>query len=344
MKKLLNSVYVTTEGASLRKDGENLVALVEGEEKARVPLHMLASLVAFGAISLSPALIAACAAAGIAIVLLDRNGRFEARVEGPVSGNVLLRRAQYQAADAPTDIVRSLVVGKVANQRSVLMRALRDHGEDYAAEQAAAIGRVVERLARILARAERADGDVDALRGSEGEAANLYFSVFGLLIRSPDPEFSWTGRSRRPPLDPINALLSFLYTLLTHDCRAAAEAVGLDPAVGFLHRDRPGRPSLALDLMEELRPVLADRLALSLVNRRQLRAGDFERQDSGAVFLKDEARRTVLAAWQERKKDERLHPFLDEKAPLGLVPYIQAQMLARHLRGDLDAYPPWFWK
>ena len=344
MKKLLNSVYVTTEGASLRKDGENLVALVEGEEKARVPLHMLASLVVFGAISLSPALIAACAAAGIAIVLLDRNGRFEARVEGPVSGNVLLRRAQYQAADAPTDIVRSLVIGKVANQRSVLMRALRDHGEDYATEQTAAIGRVVERLARILARAERADGDVDALRGSEGEAANLYFSVFGLLIRSPDPEFSWTGRSRRPPLDPINALLSFLYTLLTHDCRAAAEAVGLDPAVGFLHRDRPGRPSLALDLMEELRPVLADRLALSLVNRRQLRAGDFERQDSGAVFLKDEARRTVLAAWQERKKDERLHPFLDEKAPLGLVPYIQAQMLARHLRGDLDAYPPWFWK
>jgi CRISPR-associated protein Cas1 len=344
MKKLLNSVYVTTEGASLRKDGENLVALVEGEEKARVPLHMLASLVAFGAISLSPALIAACAAAGIAIVLLDRNGRFEARVEGPVSGNVLLRRAQYQAADAPTEIVRSLVVGKLANQRSVLMRALRDYGEDYAAEQAAAIGRVVERLARILARAERSDDSVDALRGSEGEAANLYFSVFGLLIRSPDPEFSWTGRSRRPPLDPINALLSFLYTLLTHDCRAAAEAVGLDPAVGFLHRDRPGRPSLALDLMEELRPVLADRLALSLINRRQLRAGDFVRQDSGAVFLKDEARRTVLAAWQERKKDERLHQFLDEKTPLGLVPYIQAQMLARHLRGDLDAYPPWFWK
>jgi len=344
MRKLLNSVYVTTEGAALRKDGENLVAFVEGEEKARVPLHMLASLVVFGPISVSPALIGACASAGIAIVLLDRNGRFEARIEGPVAGNVLLRRAQYLASDAPTEIVRSLVVGKVANQRAVLQRALRDYGDEYPPAEADAIARVVERLARILARAERADDSVDALRGTEGEAANLYFSVFDLLIRSPDVELRWTGRSRRPPLDPINALLSFLYTLLTHDCRAAAEAVGLDPAVGFLHRDRPGRPSLALDLMEELRPVLADRLALSLVNRRQLRASDFERQDSGAIFLKDDARKTVLAAWQERKKDERLHPFLDEKAPLGLVPHIQAQMLARHLRGDLDAYPPWFWK
>lgn len=344
MKKLLNSVYVTTEGASLRKDGENVVAFVDGEEKARVPLHMLASLVVFGAISISPALIGACASAGIVIVLLDRNGRFEARIEGPVSGNVLLRRAQYLASDTPTEIVRSLVVGKVANQRAVLQRALRDYGEEYPATDAEAIGRVIERLARILARAERSDGGVDELRGSEGEAANLYFSVFDLLIRSPDAELRWSGRSRRPPLDPINALLSFLYTLLTHDCRAAAEAVGLDPAVGFLHRDRPGRPSLALDLMEELRPVLADRLALSLVNRRQLRAGDFERQDSGAVFLRDDARKTVLTAWQERKKDERQHPFLDEKAPLGLVPYIQAHMLARHLRGDLDAYPPWFWK
>ncbi len=344
MRKLLNSVYVTTEGAALRKDGENLVAFVEGEEKARVPLHMLASLVVFGPISVSPALIGACASAGIAIVLLDRNGRFEARIEGPVAGNVLLRRAQYLASDAPTEIVRSLVVGKVANQRAVLQRALRDYGDEYPPAEADAIARVVERLARIMARAERADDSVDALRGTEGEAANLYFSVFDLLIRSPDVELRWTGRSRRPPLDPINALLSFLYTLLTHDCRAAAEAVGLDPAVGFLHRDRPGRPSLALDLMEELRPVLADRLALSLVNRRQLRASDFERQDSGAIFLKDDARKIVLAAWQERKKDERLHPFLDEKAPLGLVPHIQAQMLARHLRGDLDAYPPWFWK
>jgi CRISPR-associated protein Cas1 len=344
MKKLLNTVYVTTEGASLRKDGENLVAEVDGAERARVPLHMLASLVVFGPIFVSPALIGACAGAGITIVLLDRAGRFQARIEGPVSGNVLLRRAQYRVSDAPEEVVRSIVVGKVANQRSVLQRALRDYGEEYAPAEKAAIAAAVDRLARILARVERQDESLDALRGSEGEAAQIYFSVFDLLIRSPDPELRWTGRSRRPPLDPINALMSFLYALLTHDCRSAAEAVGLDPAVGFLHRDRPGRPSLALDLMEELRPVLADRLALSLVNRRQLRAGDFVTEDSGAVRLSDDARKTVLATWQERKKDERQHPFLDEKAPLGLVPYLQAQMLARHLRGDIDAYPPWFWK
>ena len=344
MKKLLNTVYVTTEGAALRKDGENLVAEVEGEEKARVPLHMLASIVVFGPNFLSPALVAACAEAGICIALLGRNGRFQARIEGPASGNVLLRRAQYRASDEPDDIVRSLVVGKVSNQRSVLMRALRDYGGEMEVAVRDAIAAVVERLAHIMRRVELAGEDVDRLRGSEGEAANLYFSVFDHLVRSPDAEMRWTGRSRRPPLDPLNALLSFLYTLLTHDCRSACESVGLDPSVGFLHRDRPGRPSLALDLMEELRPALVDRLALSLVNRRQLRTGDFDRSESGAVLLTDEARRTVLTAWQERKKEERRHPFLEEKAPLGLVPFLQAQMLARHLRGDLDAYPPWFWK
>jgi CRISP-associated protein Cas1 len=344
MKKLLNTLYVTTEGACLRKDGENLVAEVEKEERARVPLHMLGSVVIFGGIYISPALMQSCAAAGITMVLLDRVGRFQARIEGPVTGNVLLRRAQYRASDQPEEIVRSLLMGKVSNQRSVLMRALRDYGGDYPAEDRDAIEFVVDRLARILRRIELSDGSLDALRGSEGEAANFYFGVFEHLIRSPDPEFRWTGRSRRPPLDPMNAVLSFLYTLLTHDCRSAAESVGLDPAVGFLHRDRPGRPSLALDLMEELRPVLADRLALSLVNRRQLRARDFETREGGAVVMSDDARRTVLTAWQERKKEERIHPFLDEKAPLGLVPYVQAQMLARHLRGDLDAYPPWFWK
>ena len=344
MKKLLNTLYVTTENAALRKDGENLVAEVDGAERARVPLHMLASVALFGSIFISPALMAACATAGITLVLLDRNGRFQARIEGPVTGNVLLRRAQYQASDRPEEIVRSIIIGKVANQRAVLMRLLRDYGEDFSGADRDAIGFVTERLARIMRRVEFSDETLDMLRGAEGEAANLYFSVFDHLIRSPDDEMRWKGRSRRPPLDPVNALLSFLYTLLTHDCRSACESVGLDPAVGFLHRDRPGRPSLALDLMEELRPVLADRLALSLINRRQLRARDFETREGGAVMMSDEARKTVLTAWQERKKDERLHPFLDEKAPLGLVPYLQAQMLARHLRGDLDAYPPWFWK
>ncbi|WP_306837762.1 type I-C CRISPR-associated endonuclease Cas1c [Neorhizobium huautlense] len=287
---------------------------------------------------------AACAAAGISIVLLDRNGRFQARIEGPVTGNVLLRRAQYRASDLPEEIVRSIVIGKIANQRSVLMRSLRDYGPDFSDADRMAITTVTERLARIVRRVEISDDTLDALRGSEGEAANLYFSVFDHLIRSPDAEMRWTGRSRRPPLDPVNALLSFLYTLLTHDCRSACESVGLDPAVGFLHRDRPGRPSLALDLMEEMRPIMAVRLALSLINRRQVRAKDFETRDGGAVMMSDDARKLVLTAWQERKKDERLHPFLEEKAPMGLTPYLQAQMLARHLRGDLDAYPPWLWK
>ena len=344
MKKLLNTLYVTTEGASLRKDGENIVATVENVERARVPLHMLGSVVVFGAIHISPALMGACASAGITLVVLDRAGRFQARIEGPVAGNVLLRRAQYRASDTPEDIVRSFVLGKVSNQRTVLMRGLRDYGMEVAPSERERIEAAAARLSQILQRVGLAGLGLAEMRGAEGEAANLYFGVFDLLIRSPDEDLRFKGRSRRPPLDPINALLSFLYTLLTHDCRSAAEAVGLDSAVGFLHRDRPGRPSLALDLMEELRPVLADRLALSLVNRRQLRSKDFETRDGGAVWLGDEGRRTVLTAWQERKKQERLHPFVEENAPLGLVPHLQAQLLARHLRGDLDAYPPWFWK
>jgi CRISPR-associated protein Cas1 len=344
MKKLLNTVYVTTEGAALRKDGENLVAMIEGVEKARVPLHMLASVVAFGPISISPGLIQACAAGGITIALLDRVGRFQARIEGPISGNVLLRRAQYRLSDQPDDLVRGFLAGKIANQRAVLQRALRDRGADLAMERRSAIATVVDRLGAILRRVGLGQDDSEVLRGAEGEAANLYFSVFDHLILSEDPSLRFQGRSRRPPLDAINALLSFLYTLLTHECRSAAEAVGLDPAVGFLHRDRPGRPSLALDLMEELRPVFADRLALALINRKQLQTGDFERRDGGAVFLNEQGRKTVLSAWQERKKAERRHPFLDEMAPFGLVPFLQALLLARHLRGDLDAYPPWFWK
>lgn len=343
MKKLLNTVYVTTEGAALKKDGENLVAEIEGAEKARVPLHMLASVVAFGPILVSPALIGACAGRGISIAILDRAGRFQARIEGPVAGNVLLRRAQYRQTDAAEDIVRSIVMGKIANQRAVIRRALRDYGSEMDPAARASLETSTDRMATILRRVQLKDDSIDLLRGSEGEAANLYFAIFDHLIRAPDGGLRWTGRSRRPPLDAMNALLSFLYTLLTHDCRSACEAVGLDPAVGFLHRDRPGRPSLALDLMEELRAPLADRLALSLVNRRQLRAGDFHRTDGGAVLMSDDARKLVLTAWQDRKKEERLHPFLGEKAPFGLVPYLQAQMLARHLRGDIDAYPPWFW-
>ncbi|WP_136651089.1 type I-C CRISPR-associated endonuclease Cas1c [Paracoccus aeridis] len=343
MKKLLNTLYATTEGMALRKDGENVVAELEGTEKGRVPLHMLSGIVACGPILLTPALVGACARAGISIALLDRRGRFEARIEGPVTGNVLLRRAQYRASDAPEDIVRALLIGKIANQRAVLRRALRDHGSDMNPAHAPALAAASDRMARIMRRVEFKPATLDDLRGAEGEAAQLYFGSFDHLIRSPDAQLRWTARSRRPPLDPMNALLSFLYTLLVHDCRSACETVGLDPAVGFLHRDRPGRPSLALDLMEELRAPLADRLALSLVNRRQLRAGDFVTANSGAVSLTDDGRKTVITAWQERKREERFHPFLREKLPFGLVPWVQAQLLSRHLRGDLDGYPPWFW-
>ena len=346
MRRQLNTLYVTSEGAWLRKDGANIVMEIDGEIRGRIPVHMLESLVCIGRALVSPPLLGYCAEQGICISYLTANGKFLARVEGPVSGNVLLRREQYRRSDNPAGcaaIVANLLVGKVYNQRAVIGRALRDHGDKLAQEARTALEIVHKRLARIADRL-LLEQDVDVLRGLEGEAAQAYFGVFDHLIRVPDTALRFAGRSRRPPLDAVNALLSFLYTLLTHDCRSACEAVGLDPAVGFLHRDRPGRPSLALDLMEELRAPLADRLALSLVNRRQLRAADFRRMDGGAVLLTDDARRTVLTAWQERKKQEREHPFLLEKAPFGLVPHLQAQMLARHLRGDIDAYPPWFWK
>ena len=346
MRRMLNTIYVTSEGAWLRKDGANLIVEVENKEQGRVPLHMLDGVVSFGRPGSSPALMAACAEAGITISHLDPNGRFLARVEGPRSGNVLLRRAQYRAADdaaRQVPIVRGIVVAKAANQRTVLLRALRDHGEAMPAAAREAVMAAEQRLGHI-ARRMLAVAEVEGLRGCEGEAAASYFGVFDHLIRVGDPAFRFGGRSRRPPLDRINALLSFLYAMLGHDCRSALEAHGLDPQVGFLHADRPGRAGLALDLMEELRPVLADRLALSLVNRGQLRAKDFTMEEAGGVRLTDVARKAVLVAWQERKQDELRHPFFGEAAPLGLVAHLQAQLLARHLRGDLDGYPGFFWK
>lgn len=277
---------------------------------------------------------------------LTPNGKFLARVEGPVSGNVLLRRQQYRrtdAADSCASIVRNIIVGKIHNQRAVLSRAMRDHGERLEEGDARALEHAIKRLARI-GDGVMLESSIDVLRGLEGEAAQSYFGVFDHLIRVPQAEMRFHGRSRRPPLDAVNALLSFLYTLLTHDCRSALETVGLDPAVGFLHRDRPGRPSLALDLIEEFRPLLADRLALTLINLRQVTSRDFQTMENGAVLLRDEARKTVLTAYQERKREDLLHLFLGEKAPVGMFPPIQAQLLARHLRGDLDAYPPFLWK
>ena len=346
MRRQLNTLYVTSEGAWLRKDGANIVMEIDGEIRGRIPVHMLESLVCIGRVLVSPPLLGYCAEQGICISYLTPNGKFLARVEGPVSGNVLLRREQYRRSDDPAGcaaIVANLLVGKVYNQRAVIGRALRDHGDKLAQEARTALEIAHKRLARIADRL-LLEQEVDVLRGLEGEAAQAYFGVFDHLIRVPDAALRFAGRSRRPPLDAMNALLSFLYTLLTHDCRSALETVGLDPAVGYLHRDRPGRPSLALDLVEEFRPVLADRLALSLLNRRQLSAADFQTMDNGAVLLRDEARKQVLTAYQERKREELRHGFLEESAPLGLFMFIQAQLLARHLRGDLDAYPPFIWK
>lgn len=344
MRRQLNTLYVSTDGAWLRKDGANIVMEVDRQERVRLPVHMLESLVCIGRVAVSPQLLGYCAAQGISICYLTPQGRFLARVEGPISGNVLLRRAQYRTSDDPqrcASVVRNLLVGKIHNQRAVLARGWRDHGTRL--PDLPSFQHALKRLKRIPHRL-LVEQDVDVLRGLEGEAAQAYFGVFDQLIRVESPLLRFAGRNRRPPRDAFNALLSFLYTLLTHDCRSALETVGLDPSVGFLHRDRPGRPSLALDLAEEFRPLLGERLALSLINRRQLNERDFQVFDSGAVQLKDDARKIVLTAYQERKREQLQHPFLDEKVDIGLLPFVQAQLLARHLRGDLDGYPPFLWK
>jgi len=346
MRRQLNTLYVTTEGAWLRKDGANVVMEVEQQERARIPVHMLESLVCFGRVLVSPPLLGYCAEQGISVCFLSPHGRFLARVEGPVSGNVLLRREQYRRSDDQAGcarIIRHLLVGKLYNQRVVLGRALRDHTESMTAEAVAAVTHAHQRLERISRRL-LTEEEPQLMRGLEGEAAQAYFGVLDHLIRVPTPALRFSGRNRRPPRDAVNALLSFFYTLLTHDCRSALESVGLDPAVGFLHRDRPGRPSLALDLMEEFRAFLADRLVLSMINRRQLSERDFQLMDNGVVLLREESRKSLLVAYQERKREEVQHVFVDEKLPIGLLPLMQAQLLARHLRGDLDAYPPFLWK
>ncbi len=346
MRRHLNTVFITTEGAWLRKDGANIVVEVERREIGRVPVHLVGGVVCFGRVGVSPPLMGYLAEQGVALSFLSEHGRFLARVEGPQSGNVLLRRRQYRLADDDPSgavIARAIVAAKASNQRAVVRRALRDHGSALPAEAGARLDDAQRRLADA-ARLAATAATLEAVRGHEGDAAGTYFAVFDHLIRSDHPDMTFTGRSRRPPRDPCNALLSFLYALLGHDCRSALETVGLDPQVGFLHRDRPGRAGLALDLMEEFRPILADRVALSLINRQQVGPSDFTREETGATLLGDEARKTVLAAYQERKRDSITHPFLNERLSFGLVPLIQARLLARHLRGDLDGYPPFLWK
>lgn len=338
---LLNTLYVMTEGSYLRLDNDTVRIEVERETRLRVPLHHLGGIVTLGDdVMLSPALLGRCAETGIGVTLLNRNGQFRARIEGPVSGNVLLRRAQHDASIDPAKTLalsRNIVAGKLRNSRTVLLRGAREAktGDDRGALDAA-----VTKFDASL-RAVGVAEDMDALRGVEGEAARTYFAALNHLVR-PDvrKDFAIDGRSRRPPRDAFNALLSFLYTLLVHDCRSALETVGLDPQIGFLHVLRPGRPALALDLVEEFRAIAADRMALTLINRGQLKAGDFRTTEGGGVLMADDVRRTVSIAWQERKKETLTHPLLESEVPLGLLPQIQARLLARTLRGEMEAYLP----
>ncbi len=343
MRKHLNTLFITLEGAWLGKDGEAVIVRHEHETKIRVPLHNLDGIVALGwDISCSAPLMAACAEKGVTFSFCTPYGKFQAAVRGFTSGNVLLRREQYRRADdeaASAAIASPIIAAKIANQRTVLLRAIRDHGND---KRTPVLRAVCSELAYNAQAACRDRHPLDTLRGIEGDAAKRYFDAFPQLITNP--AFIFNGRVKRPPTDPVNALLSFLYAMLAHDCRSACETVGLDPQTGFLHRDRPGRASLALDLMEELRPVLADRLALSLINRQQVKPSDFLTKETGAVEMKDHTRKAVLVAYQERKQEELEHPFLGEKVTLGLVCHLQARLLARHLRGDLDAYPAFLWK
>jgi len=339
MRALLNTLYITTQGAYLKKDGETVLVNVEKETRLRVPIHTLSGIVCFGNVGCSPFLMGFCAERQVGLSFLSEHGRFLARVEGETKGNVLLRREQYRLADsdiASTEIARGFLVGKLGNSRQVLLRGSRERSDP---KQTESLDQAAEYLARQVKEIEK-KGNLDGLRGLEGDAARKYFSVFANLVISDSAAFQFRERSRRPPLDPVNALLSFLYTLLTHDVRGAIECVGLDSFVGFLHRDRPGRAGLALDLMEELRPFVADRLALSLINRNQLREQHFRYAETGAVYLTDDGRKIVLTAYQTKKQEELTHPFLGEKLAIGLVPFVQSVLLARTIRKELSTYPP----
>lgn len=343
MKQLLNTLFVTSEDIYLSLEGENVLANREKEVIARYPLHTLQTIVSFSYSGASPALMGACTQRGIGLAFCTPRGRFLARVCGESSGNVLLRREQYRIADdsqRSCEIARNMIFGKLSNGASSIQRTLRDHAPrvaDCGLEDAA---RKVKELLPLVLEVS----DLEALRGLEGVGAAAYFGVFDHLLLNRKEDFFFHGRNRRPPLDRVNAMLSFAYSLLAHDCASALESVGLDAYVGFLHRDRPGRESLALDLMEELRPCMADRFVLTLVNNRVVKPEDFQVQDSGAVLLTDEGRKKFLKAWQERKRDILTHPYLNEKMSWGLIPYVQALLLARYIRGDLDAYPPFLWK
>jgi len=341
MRKLLNTLYVTTPESYLHRDGENVIIKVGNDERFRIPVHNIEGIVCFGYMGASPHLMQLCSENNVGLSFLTPHGRFLGRVNGRVRGNVLLRRTQYRVADdseISLDIAKCFITGKVVNCRTVLGRSLRDHGDIVQKEKIrSADNLLIENLTKI-------DNcpNADTLRGIEGNCAKFYFDVLDELILKQKNDFFIRERNRRPPRDNMNALLSFLYTILAHDVESALETVGLDPYVGFFHADRPGRASLALDMMEELRPFVVDRLCLNLVNLQQICGNDFLKKESGGIILTDKGRKEVLGAWQKRKQDEITHPYLNEKIPVGLLPYVQSLLMARYLRGDIDGYPPFF--
>lgn len=343
MRKLLNTLYVTSPNTYLSLDGENIVILKDQIEISRFPLHNLEGIVAFGYTGASPALMGACAKHNIALTFMKQSGRFLARVVGEVRGNVTLRKTQYRISDSQEEsnkIARNFIMGKIYNARWVIERATRDYAVRLDVDKLKGVSKSLANSLKLVEQSE----DLDQLRGYEGEAAAQYFSVFDDLILQQKESFYFHCRNKRPPLDNVNAMLSFVYTLLAHDVAAALETVGLDPYVGFLHRDRPGRVSLALDMMEELRSVYADRFVISLINKREVNSTGFTQKENGAVIMDDDTRKDLLKAWQSKKQEIITHPFLQEKLQWGLVPYAQAMLLARYIRGDLDGYPTFMWK
>ena len=343
MKKLLNTLYVTSENSYLALDGENVVVFENKTELGRVPLYNLEEIVSFGYRGTSPALMGACVDRNISLCYLMPQGKFLARISGEIKGNVILRQQQYTSSrdeSISLGIAKNCILGKVYNARWVLERAVRDHSMQIDVDQVRAASSFLKNSLELIQNSQ----SKDQLRGYEGEAASIYFGVFNQLILQQKKDFVFKGRNKRPPLDPVNALLSFVYTLLTNTITSALESVGLDPYVGYLHTDRPGRASLSLDLIEELRAVLADRFVLTLINRKLIAGKNFSQKENGAVLMDDEIRRRVLTEWQNKKKEIITHPYLQEKVEWGMVPYVQALLLARYLRGDLDGYPVFLWK
>jgi CRISP-associated protein Cas1 len=343
MQRFLNTLYITTQKTYLRKKGDAVAVIRDKKIVAQIPLITLDSIVCFGNVLVSPFLLGACPEHNISVSFLTESGKFLARSQGPVAGNVLLRKEQYRISDDKSRSVTAakyILTGKIANQKTVLQRAIRDHADKIDAEK---IKTVISSLDTNMAQMEM-ESDLDALRGIEGDSAQNYFSVFDELIISQKDGFKFTGRNRRPPLDNVNAMLSYVYTLLYHDMRSALECVGLDPAVGFMHRDRPGRLSLALDLMEEFRPFFADRLVLSLINRNEITADQFEKTASGAVLMNDAARKKLIASYQKKKEDAVMHPYVEKRMHTAILFHTQAQLLARYIRGDIDGYPVYLWK